>query len=518
MLRWVRQVVAATRSSIVGIVHLDNKVDELQNPIWERAPLLFKPPKLQAVGTYPLETIGDDFSMPAIKYRTTTWPPHERATQITENESQSKNRIPFFEFKNTKTNLSVIRIPLDLLLYRVDNYRTRTAQLRYIQENGKSATFFSTGQENESVQRIQHILLVTLTERGRHNVTSIVEILKSEGQREPLLITNGGVVVNGNRRLATMRELFARDPNQYARFSHVDCAVLPAGATVDDIRETEVRLQMRPETRLPYSWIDESIAIQDMIDSGKPVSYIATLMRKTDYQVRLASSALREVDIYLEESLQKPGHYHEVEDSEQLFKDLAKALRPKDGIETDVSRRIAWILNDNSDNLGRRVYDYNFSFGKQTNDVVQGLVEHLDADVIERVEQPSPTEGSGVDDPDAEFDIDIDVFEEPVSSQTPWDRALATLEDTDQSIDEQQHITDAVISVVTSIYEHNQEGRRQNEARTTLRRIEKSLRKISFASAHPSTYSAIGQLIRSIRQRTNTLKNELERLQATAHD
>ena len=457
--------------------------------------------------------------MATIKYRTTTWPPHERATQITENESTSQHTIPFFAFKNTRTDLTVIRIPIDLLLYRVENYRTRTAQLRHIQENDKSSTFFSTGQENESVQHVQHILLMTLTERGRHNVTPIVEVLKSEGQREPLLITNGGVVVNGNRRLASMRELFASNPNQYEHFSHVDCAVLPAGATIDDIRETEVRLQMRPETRLPYSWIDESIAIQDMIDSGKPVSYIAKLMRKTEYQVRLASSALHEVNIYLDESLQKPGHYHEVEDSEQLFRDLAKALRSKDGTETDVSRRIAWILNDNSADLGRRVYDYNFSFGKQTEEVVLGLVEHLDVEVTDAEAQSRPAQGSEFTDPDASFDIGIDVFEEPDSSLTPWDRALETLASAAEvSKDTQQHVTDAVITVVTSIYEHNQEGRRQNEARTTLKRIEKDIKKLDLASAHPSTYSAIGRLIESIRERAVVLKNKLDKLAVTVDD
>ena len=93
--------------------------------------------------------------------------------------------------------------------------------------------------------------------------------LETEEQREPLLITMNGVVVNGNRRLAAMRELFTERPGEFKHFSHVDCAVLPASITPHEMRETEVRLQMRPETKLPYGWIDGSIAIQEMIDSGQ---------------------------------------------------------------------------------------------------------------------------------------------------------------------------------------------------------------------------------------------------------
>ena len=53
-----------------------------------------------------------------------------------------------------------------------------------------------------------------------------------------------------------------------------------------------MRLQMRPETKLPYGWIDESIAVWEMIDSGKKPDYVADLMKKKKKDVeRMARGA-----------------------------------------------------------------------------------------------------------------------------------------------------------------------------------------------------------------------------------
>ena len=150
------------------------------------------------------------------------------------------------------------------------NYRTRTTQFKYIHDHKIADDFFSAGQENESAQQAQHDILTFFAKQGRStSVSPIITELETEEQREPLLITDSGVVVNGNRRLAAMRELFSERPVEFKHFSHVDCSVLPAGVPPEEIREIEVRLQMRPETKLPYGWIDESIAVWEMIDSGK---------------------------------------------------------------------------------------------------------------------------------------------------------------------------------------------------------------------------------------------------------
>ena len=53
-------------------------------------------------------------------------------------------------------------------------------------------------------------------------------------------------------------------------------------------------------------------------------------MKKKKKDVERMARALNEVDIYLKDWLRKPGEYRLVEDAEQFFNDLAKAL---DGVE-----------------------------------------------------------------------------------------------------------------------------------------------------------------------------------------
>jgi hypothetical protein len=123
-------------------------------------------------------------------------------------------------------------------------------------ERKKRQTFFKQGQENEAAQQAQHDILVKFAETGRKgSVTPIVDVLEIEGQTQSILITSTGVVVNGNRRLAGMRDLYAKSANDHRSFSHVKCMVLPAGVTESEIVEIEIRLQMKQRTELDYDWI-----------------------------------------------------------------------------------------------------------------------------------------------------------------------------------------------------------------------------------------------------------------------
>lgn len=452
--------------------------------------------------------------MPPTKYTVRTWSPHERKSDIQTRVDNSEQLYAFYEYQNTETQLKVIRVAIDSLLYRVSNYRTRTAQLRYIRDNHKPETFFSAQQENESVQQAQHGLLIALTERGKNSVTSITEVLMTEGQREPLLITIDGIVVNGNRRLAAMRELYQSDNSQYDSFSHVNCAVLPHGATPEELRETEVRLQMRPETKLPYSWIDEAMAVSDLLEAGKTPRYVAKLMRKRITTIERTIAALSEVDIYLEEGLQKPGHYHEVEEAAQLFRDLAGALASKDGTEKEVSRRMAWVLLQHADKFGRRIYDFNFIFSGQTSEVVSSLVDELGSDVLQ------PTHGSRADSMtegmtnDASLTIGLDTFTDSDVADDSMPSILAVLQDGKHEAE----IVDAIVEVSTSIRERNQEETKQRAARVALTTIAKKLKEVRLSNAHPSTYAAIADLLQTIVEYTSVLQEKLEKLEGHPRD
>jgi hypothetical protein len=255
----------------------------------------------------------------SISYKATIRPQHERKDYITAQQAYPVGNYTSYEvYEGTPTQLPIVRLPLNLPLYRMANGRTQTEQLAYMAEKGVSQYFFAAGQENETVQQVQHEILRKFARAGTELITPIVEELARTKQTEPLLVTPSGVVVNGNRRLAAMRELYTERPGDFPTFAHVECAVLPA-LSDEQVDDVEIRLQMRPETKLPYGWIDECLKIQKQMTAGRKEDEIARLMRKRVGDVRKAMSALKYAEIYLREWQKKPRDYRLVEAGEQFF-------------------------------------------------------------------------------------------------------------------------------------------------------------------------------------------------------
>lgn len=418
----------------------------------------------------------------------------ERRELIENGCKLSEEGHPFHEFQDTRHSLPIIRIGIDVPVYRMLNYRTRTAQLKYIYDNEKPEDFFTVGQENEEAQRVQHGILITYAKRGRaESVVPILDALRKEEQREPLIITTGGVVVNGNRRLAAMRELFAEDSSLFSNFSHVNCAVLPGNARPEDIKEIEVRLQMRSETKLPYEWVNESLAIQELLNNGKSFIDIARLMNKKKQEVELADQALIEADIYLREWVGSPGKYQLVEDGEQFFGDLAKGLIGKQSDNLEISRRFAWALFK-AENLTGRVYAYKFSFSDRTDEVIESLVDRLGIDMTSQHENSNE---------EREDDLDIDISnEEDVTS-------LAPLIDFFDDTSRRKQVTNELVAICDNMIEMNRQGEIGGRALVAVQSANNKLQEVDLSKAEESTYDAIGHQLSSVIERAEKLKKGL---------
>lgn len=188
----------------------------------------------------------------------------ERSQVIADKKDVAERFETFFQFTSGPMELPVVEVELGLPLYRLANYRTQTEQLSHIRSRQLAAGFFRIGQENVTAQQAQHDILVSFAKLGSgETIIPIYNVLETGRQQsETLLITGDGVVVNGNRRLAAMRELYQADPQAYASFGSVRAKVLPPGLTAVEIKRIETRLQMTPQTLLPYDWVNEALAIR----------------------------------------------------------------------------------------------------------------------------------------------------------------------------------------------------------------------------------------------------------------
>lgn len=330
---------------------------------------------------------------------------------------------PFYDFPGKTIHLPLIRIPTASLVYRMENRRTRVRQLGLIKKHGLAEGYFLKGEENDTAQRDQHQLLVDFTTRDMGGVKSISKVLQEEKkQREPLLITHEGVVVNGNRRLAAMRELCAHDAKTFEVFEYVDALVLPADVDHRTISKIEIKLQMTPDTRLSYSWVDEGLALREMRDNeSMSLDELAALM-KLDHprEVTAMIERVQEAENYLEDYLGRPADYEVIVDKNmgQHFKDVQAVLagkKGKEGLEQELSRAVSYVIGGNPDSFQGRIYAYKQAFGEDVLPVLEALkVAFADefmqaaADLAEEKVQAQDDDldalfGPGVMDPFAEF-------------------------------------------------------------------------------------------------------------------
>src|SRR3546814_6373963 len=105
-------------------------------------------------------------------YTVNVEPAHLRAAQIAERATESGKTEPFYEYQSQSYDLPVIFLPLGLPIYRMANFRTRTAQQAYARRESKPADYFASGEENEATQQRQHEFLLKYANTGREGSRS----------------------------------------------------------------------------------------------------------------------------------------------------------------------------------------------------------------------------------------------------------------------------------------------------------------------------------------------------------
>ncbi|MER6627177.1 ParB/RepB/Spo0J family partition protein [Streptomyces sp. NPDC000987] len=171
------------------------------------------------------------------------------------------------EFRDRPIHVEVIDMPVDRLYYNPATHRV-SAQRSHdpVQEEALTKDHWS-----DAGQSYLHHLLTAMPSDPHQrdpDFDKLKESLREHRQNEPGLISREGVLVNGNTRRAALKELGVQS---------IRVGVLPASCTWDDIRSVELSLQLRPDRRREYSYINQLIAIEEQIGQGQPLAAIARL-------------------------------------------------------------------------------------------------------------------------------------------------------------------------------------------------------------------------------------------------
>lgn len=254
-------------------------------------------------------------------------------------------------FQGQVRNLSIHTVAVDLPVYRLGNGRTLASQQEYIVKEGKQEDFFSRDPESAEALKAQHIIL-----KGMVNEAHLLDFFRKHKQIEPLILTQEGYVVNGNRRLCAMRVLLAEDPTRYEHFKHVRVVVLPPSSD-RDIDELEAQLQIQPDIKADYTWVDKAMLLRDRLHLHNwSISELARVYQISPAEVRAQLDMLDHADQYLI-SRGSPREYTRVKDQEFAFKQLQKLRkRCEDEADRDAFTNLCYTLIDDPDNAGERLY------------------------------------------------------------------------------------------------------------------------------------------------------------------
>lgn len=262
----------------------------------------------------------------------------EKRKAVEKNFNNGKFQVPWEE---GTLDLPIIKLEKDFLRYRLENGRTQRKQLEYIERPSVDKDLFKDP-ESEKTQLAQHEILLEMAE-----FEGLKEDVIKYGLRDPVIITYDGFVLNGNRRLAVLRESTDEE--------YVKCVVLPKETTPKELYDLELDLQMAKEMKADYNWVDELLTIRRGIDVFKEKDVtIAKKMRIGKIEVNRRLNMLRLVDLYLN-WLKSPGKYFIFgEKDEQVFIELEKFTRNTENEEKQkLGREIVFGILQNPPEAGR---------------------------------------------------------------------------------------------------------------------------------------------------------------------
>jgi hypothetical protein len=221
----------------------------------------------------------------------------------------------------------IASVPIEALVYRLENGRLAAEIEEHAASLGRTVDALRPRAETAELQQVLHDALLAKARDPEGPIHA--ELARLAQQTEPLIVLFDGTVVNGNRRLAAMRDLLARDPERYAGFRSADVAVLPEATEAREVEYVEASLQMAPETKLGYGWIDRRLKLRKQRDVlSLPVDEIMAAYRIEDAsQIERELAELALAENYLETFRREPLRYSAAADAGDLFIGLAEQLR-----------------------------------------------------------------------------------------------------------------------------------------------------------------------------------------------
>ena len=287
-------------------------------------------------------------------------------------------------------DLNLVELETTWVRFSTLNHRTRAEQRAEIARSGIS-NLFSDDPLGPAAQEAQFNIL-----SDQAGFDELKKDLEKRGQQEPALVTADGILINGNRRAAALRSLYQKDDHGEARY--IQCVVLPADATREELVDLETELQIARDFKQEYGWINEAFLIEELFErENKDFARVATRMHRELADIRSQYEKLQHVRQLVELS-GGVRQFIGFDDNESAFEELAKHVKNKQPAEaesvrsvyflgtlTDVKyRKLRHLRRQDAASLVRGEIESD-PFLKQLLDVAESESKELDSDVLDDV-------------------------------------------------------------------------------------------------------------------------------------
>lgn len=215
----------------------------------------------------------------------------------------------------THETFKVYRIPLDLLVPNRLNDRITWKIREYEAENNRELNV-------ENSDDVEFLFTLIRKEHPKENERTIADLARN-GQQVDGVITNTGIIVDGNRRAALLRALFSGEAEKFKKsvedFRYFNAIILPEDMDDKEIMAMETMLQIGADKKIDYNRICLYIKVDNLLKAGYTYSQVKQYMNlKSEKDVEDMASIFALMQEYLE-AIGKPNHYTLLDKLEDQF-------------------------------------------------------------------------------------------------------------------------------------------------------------------------------------------------------
>jgi len=241
----------------------------------------------------------------------------KRIEAYIEGNDCSIDQVQKIEISGKMKGLPVYSLPIKLLVFNVKNGRF-AADLENLELTlGRKLNAWKP----DDAKRVKRILL----EKSAHDTIMFKENLKKQGQKDPGVITSAGVVINGNRRMAILSELY--EETGQAKYSVLDISILPHGTSEAEIYKIEASLQYAKDFKQSFGAVNELLKIEEGL-GHMPKRELATLLVRDERYIDEHIAQLNLLRAYSKYAWKKVD-YKKIEEEQitEIITDVEKNIR-----------------------------------------------------------------------------------------------------------------------------------------------------------------------------------------------